>query len=138
MIIIKIIDINFGLRNKPFNSYFRNNLDQIYSHVIFFLLKWRQFLYKYLFFFRISRVRFLNRNFPRKVAFFLYISYKKGYIRHIFWDRPCFTTIMVTNVCFFSDWYTWNAMYITYAKIKIKIHEPLFQTANYIILITFM
>ena len=39
MIIIKINDINFGLRNKPFNSYFRNNLDQIYSHVIFFSLK---------------------------------------------------------------------------------------------------
>ena len=128
MIIIKINDINFGLRNKPFNSYFRNNLDQIYSHVIFFSLKKKDNSYTNIIIFRISRVRFLNRIFPRKVAFFLYISYKKGYIRHIFWDRPCFTAIMVRNVCF-SDWYTWNAMYITYAKIKKKSRSRFF---NYI------
>ena len=35
-----------------------------------------------------------NRNLVQTIAF-SYIFHKKGYIGHIFWDRPCFTTITV-------------------------------------------
>ena len=71
------------------------------------------------FFFKIA-ILFLKLRFPQ------YISYKKGYIGHIFWDRPRFPTITV-RYDFFSHKYTRNNMIITNAK---KNHIADFSNRN--------
>ena len=66
------------------------------------------------------------RNFVRKLAFSLYISYIKGYIGHVFWDCP-YSPQSRWGV-FFSHKYIRNTRSIAYEKKKMT--KPSFQTAT--------
>ena len=70
----------------------------------------------------------LNRNLVGKVAFFLYISFKKPVLNTYFENAPVHYNHV--EVFFFSKKNTQNTLSTTCAKIEKIITDPIFQTAT--------
>ena len=120
MIITEINDITLVKGKKTFNfgdpppPFFLPKIKNIPIHIIFP-------------FFKISRF-FKIEILCKKECFSLFISYKKGYIRQIFWDPPRFTTITVRYWFFHID--IFGVPWILHMQKLKKNHEAVFQTTT--------